>query len=187
MEKLPEEMIRLIWKFEGRYTNAMKHIFDFLTSAMFRKMISPYSQVTYDSLIKRREWHSWVYTNNDDAYIKEINIRVKKYKKRMELETGQIIGITDKHPGRIKSFIFKDCLAKYKILCTAKHYYKKEIIHEGIVYKTAERYPTLIPIYDYEKKPIKVKAKCGIEVLNKRWLFNAKKNEAAYIKYYMAI
>lgn len=98
------------------------------------------------------------------------------------------IGITDKYKKPIKRFTFQDCLGHYVILCNAKHHRCNEIIVDGRLYQSVERYPVVEVLYR-EKKIHKIKEKCGIEVLDITWRRNARrrKEAAAYIKQHMAL
>ena len=39
MERLPEEIITLIWQYEGRYIESMKQSFSFICSTSFRRRV----------------------------------------------------------------------------------------------------------------------------------------------------
>ena len=199
MERLPEELITLIWDFDGRYKKAMKDICRFLVSAPFRRMVMPSSHImVYGNAAQRHEWfffvqefQTWEY---ERAYSAEMTERTKYYLGRMNFHTGHIKGITER-PGKvikagpIKRFEFRDCLGRYIIQCTAKHHRLQTLYYGGVLYHSVQKYPTITVHKQPKDKVIKVTEKCGIEVLNKTWLRNARrrKEAKAYINAHMAI
>ena len=193
MELLPEEIIRLVWQFEGRYTKAMKDVHAFIVSPTFRRIILQYMYLNYDTKVMQ-SWRTWVYEHESFyiayAYKKEMDVRVQKYLRRMDPLTGHIKSITDKYKKPvIKRFKFADCLGDYLILCTEKNHRCREIMHEGMLFRSVERFPTIRPCYNRTRDFIHVKEKCGIEVLDQKWLRNArrKKEAQAYIRMHMSI
>jgi hypothetical protein len=185
-ERLPEDIIRVIWEYDGRYIKAMKDSFAFIVSSTFRNYI------TYvyrdDSLEYLRELNDWIRENSYVPYCNEIRIRANKYQERMDL-SGHIKGITDKYKKPIKRFTFRDCLGDYAIVCNAKHHRRNEIMVDGMLYQSVEIYPVVEPLYNRVKRILNIKEKCGIEVLDITWRRNARrrKEAAAYIKQHMSL
>ena len=193
MELLPEEIIRLVWQFEGRYTKAMKDTHAFIVSPTFRQIIMPYMYLYYETKVME-SWREWIYEHKSCdivfAYQKEMDVRVQKYLRRMDPLTGHIKGKTDKYKKPfIKRLKFADCLGDYLILCTENNHRCREIMHEGMLFRSVERFPTIRACYDHRRDFIHVKEKCGIEVLDQKWLRNARrrKEAQAYIRHHMSI
>jgi len=159
MNRLPEEIIQLIWQYDGRYIQAMKEIHEFLES--FHK--------------------------KSFAYNREIRNRIHSFERRMD-DMGHIRGVTDKHkPGLIRKFKFHDIIGSYRIIFNKRCNRAKEIEVDGILYQSVQRFPVVL--FDSTKyKPIFIE-KCGIEVLNTRWLQRARRRKDAthYIQLHMAI
>jgi len=196
IESLPEELNRLVWEFDGRYKKAMTESMAFFVSSTFRRSI--FYCVKQDIT---NDLFGWVHQYGFAAYMKEINIRKEKYKKRMDLRTGHIAGITDQHrkPGPIKRFQFSDVIGNYIILCNKKHHARQELIYQGRLFHSVNMYPVLqteerhvrYDRYDrkYSVQLIDKIQKCGIEVLDKKWLRKANRRKSAkeFIQHHMSL
>ena len=83
LERLPEDIIRVIWEYDGRYIKAMKDSFAFIVSPTFRQFITYVSSDI--SLEDLRKCSEWIRENDYVPYYKEMQIRLKKYQDRMDL------------------------------------------------------------------------------------------------------
>jgi hypothetical protein len=172
MEELPEEIIKLIWQYDGRYIQAMKECLQFFVSTSFRRNII---------------YNGNSYEHGDFAYIREMKNRVQNFERRMN-DFGHIKGITDKKTGMIRRFRFHDIVGNYIIVFNSRHNRSKEIYHEGMLFQSVQKFPVVM--IDSNKKYKKnIIEKCGIELLNPTWLKRAKrrKDSIEYIQLHMAI
>jgi len=174
MEELPEEIIKLIWQYDGRYIQAMKECFQFFVSSSFRRNIIYIGNSQYQY--------------GDVGYMREMKNRVQNFERRMN-DLGHIKGITEKHkPGLIRRFRFHDIIGNYKIVFNSRWNRAKEIYHEEMLFQSVQRFPVVM--IDSNKKHKKnITEKCGIEVLNPTWIKRAKrrKDSIDYIQLHMAI
>lgn len=185
IESLPEELNCLVWEFDGRYKKAMDDSLAFFVSSNFRRSIPYY--------INKDNYPIWTEEYGNAAYNKEIEIRAEKYKKRMDFCTGHIVGITDQHRKPvIKRFRFNDIVGSYVIMCNKTNHIVQEIVYKGRAFRSVEKFPVLRT----EPRPVrynhyydKIVEKCGIEVLDTKWLRKANRRKGAkdFIKQHMAI
>jgi hypothetical protein len=152
-QQLPDDLIEMVWKFDGRYTklrNDMKKCFDIID---YRRIMKRYS--LNEDTIELMEEQKSLYQQQDisitnrynSPYTYEIRLRALKYDRRCSRINGALKGVIGPHK---TNYEFTDVIGHYSIRKTKQFELKIDIVSnsedfENVVVKSKDRFWEVVP------------------------------------------
>ena len=137
-KSLPDELIEMVWRFEGRYTELKKDMNRCFDIIDFRRKAKPFLKSETYELLKNQKsfWQQqdiWYRDLHNSPYSCEYRWRAHKYDKRCNIVNGSLKGVTGEHK---TNYEFADVIGRYSIRKTLQLEFKTTVVVNGVDVET---------------------------------------------------